>query len=406
MSNEHKFNVCQQLVTGLLAAFVDPENPIELPASRSESGGQALADCLSLLGCKEMRVCFSTKLEAEDVEGAGATPANSAGAEVARGALSAVLRKVMCENVLPILLQLKALMESKHSPFLGLLRQCLCDTLREFKEELKDLLAGDEQLAKEIAFDHSRSHEPDGSSSICAPEAAGASGKPRVQGRRLSLATMMTRSPAAAEAPADAAEAPEDQAPPPPPPPPPREPSPARPSPVRSRRLWCSLHASQPPSEECVPEPSCSAATQLDSQPQASQRGWASPPRTASARREKGPSPLLSLFASLPREVKTEIQVDSGSETEALTPRRWASRPAHGPGLLMALAASRRGEEKTELEAAPSTPLSHKGRSAPGTPLSASSCSSLVEAMLSIRKSRRSSATPLASPASACTPDR
>jgi len=52
-----------------------------------------------------------------------------------------------------VLVQLKSLMEVRHSPFLKQLRHCLREILRDFKDDLKVMLAGDAQLASEIAFD-------------------------------------------------------------------------------------------------------------------------------------------------------------------------------------------------------------------------------------------------------------
>merc|ERR1719265_202648 len=98
-----------------------------------------------------MRICFSTK----QVEGDGQPPApGSQGAEEAtRGILSNLLKRNLCENIMPVLIQLKDLMERKFSPFLRQLRHCIREILRDFKDDLKDILAGDAQLANEIAFD-------------------------------------------------------------------------------------------------------------------------------------------------------------------------------------------------------------------------------------------------------------
>mmetsp|Transcript_3073 Transcript_3073/g.8914 ORF Transcript_3073/g.8914 Transcript_3073/m.8914 type:complete len:1267 (-) Transcript_3073:202-4002(-) len=142
-TNEQKFNVCRQVIS-FLAGFTAED----LPATRSEQGGQALADSLALMSCKEMRVCFSSKCDEE-----------GAVAEAASGALSAVLKKVLCESILPVLLHLKTIMEERRSPFLGMLRQCLREALREFRDELTDMLAGNTLLAKELAFDDPEDEE-------------------------------------------------------------------------------------------------------------------------------------------------------------------------------------------------------------------------------------------------------
>jgi hypothetical protein len=153
MSNDQKFNVCAQIVTTLLAAFVDAEEKIDLPTTTDEPAGQALSDGLALLCCKEMRICFTTQRAGEDEDGQADGTGDKASAEAARGVLSSILKRNMCENIVPVLIQLKNLMEARHSPFLRQLRHCLREILRDFKDDLKTMLAGDAQLANEIAFD-------------------------------------------------------------------------------------------------------------------------------------------------------------------------------------------------------------------------------------------------------------
>lgn len=153
MSNDQKFNVCAQIVTTLLAAFVDSEEKIELPPTIGEPAGQALSDGLALLCCKEMRICFTTQKAGQDEDGEAEGGGDKASAEAARGVLSSILKRNMCENIVPVLIQLKNLMEVRHSPFLRQLRHCLREILRDFKDDLKVMLAGDAQLASEIAFD-------------------------------------------------------------------------------------------------------------------------------------------------------------------------------------------------------------------------------------------------------------
>lgn len=152
MTREQKFNVCCQLVTGFLAHFTVSEEwqRLELPSSDATPGGQALSDAFVLLGCKEMRVCFSPRAAAvqEDED------AEADALEAARGVFSGVLKRVVTEKIVPIMVQLKVVMEEHHSPFLGRLRICLCEILREFgDDEIRELFGCDEHLAEEVFFD-------------------------------------------------------------------------------------------------------------------------------------------------------------------------------------------------------------------------------------------------------------
>jgi len=150
MTNEQKYHVCAQIVNRLLQAFTDSEENIELPGDLCEPAGQVLSDGLKLLWCKEMRICFSAGKAGQDEE----TPeGEKADAEAARGVLSSILKRNVGENIVPVLVQLKNLMEKQRSPFLGQLRDCLREILRDFKDDLPAMLAGDPQLAREITHD-------------------------------------------------------------------------------------------------------------------------------------------------------------------------------------------------------------------------------------------------------------
>merc|ERR1719210_571844 len=194
MSNDQKFNVCAQIVTTLLAAFVDSEEKTELPQTTAEPSGQALSDGLALLCCKEMRICFTTQKAGQDEDGEAEGGGDKASAEAARGVLSSILKRNMCENIVPVLVQLKNLMEAKHSPFLRQLRHCLREILRDFKDDLKAMLAGDAQLANEIAFDlQAQDGESDEKAEAAPKEPAERPMLPLLGGasRRVSLGSMM-----------------------------------------------------------------------------------------------------------------------------------------------------------------------------------------------------------------------
>merc|ERR1719181_2423908 len=67
-----------------------------------------------------------------------------------------MLKTIICQHLMPVLIPLKNLMEKRHSPFLGELRRCMCAIVREFREEVKEIMANDPQLANELAFDLGR----------------------------------------------------------------------------------------------------------------------------------------------------------------------------------------------------------------------------------------------------------
>lgn len=54
---------------------------------------------------------------------------------------------------MPIIIELKRLLEKHRSPFLKNLMEYLKELLKDFKDEVNDILVADKQLAKEIQYD-------------------------------------------------------------------------------------------------------------------------------------------------------------------------------------------------------------------------------------------------------------
>ena len=58
----------------------------------------------------------------------------------------------MSRDIVPILIELKHLLEKHRSPLLKYLMLYLKELLKDFKSELKDIVVGDKQLAKELEY--------------------------------------------------------------------------------------------------------------------------------------------------------------------------------------------------------------------------------------------------------------
>jgi condensin-2 complex subunit D3 len=151
MTNEQRLTIYSQAVTVFLSIFLDVDKPVALPSTREEPAGRALHDVLSLLVAKELHMCLSSKRVRED--GDGEEGATSHDAQIAGNALGNMIKRVVCDHVMPTLVQLKHLMEKQHSPFLGQLRRCICLLSVEFMDDLKAVTTGDSLLASEIEFD-------------------------------------------------------------------------------------------------------------------------------------------------------------------------------------------------------------------------------------------------------------
>lgn len=72
----------------------------------------------------------------------------------ARGkAITQAVKKGLIQNTVPIFIELKRLLESKNSPLTGSLMECLRVILKDYKNEIDDILVADKQLQKELIYD-------------------------------------------------------------------------------------------------------------------------------------------------------------------------------------------------------------------------------------------------------------
>jgi hypothetical protein len=63
------------------------------------------------------------------------------------------VKKNMIENIIPIVIAMKHKLEKAKSPLLNDLMTCLRELMKDYKNEVKDMLAADKQLATEIEYD-------------------------------------------------------------------------------------------------------------------------------------------------------------------------------------------------------------------------------------------------------------
>ena len=139
-----KFQISNEIAQHLIAAFA--EETVPLPQSDGDPGNQVIIDALALLGSKELRVTGGRLFTEVEVEGEGV-------AEKEKDVLAKTHRKNVQDNIVPVLLQLKTLMEEKRSPLIRKLRSTLMNVLRDFKDDLSTILSSDPLLAEEMRFD-------------------------------------------------------------------------------------------------------------------------------------------------------------------------------------------------------------------------------------------------------------
>ncbi|KAL2341770.1 hypothetical protein Fmac_009710 [Flemingia macrophylla] len=145
MAPEHLLATFAKLCAEILAAASDGLLNIE-----DENGQSVLQDAFQILGCKEIRIP-STRASSDsaDVEEEGGESGSAA-----RGkAITQAVKKGLVQNTVPIFIELKRLLETKNSPLIGSLMECLRIILKDYKNEIDDILVADKQLQKELIYD-------------------------------------------------------------------------------------------------------------------------------------------------------------------------------------------------------------------------------------------------------------
>lgn len=146
-TDEQRFSITTKVCQDILASFVDSELPLD------SEGSELLADTFDILSLKEM------KLTAMSGPAAGEEPQEDEMAmakavlQVAQKKLvSQVQKRNFVENVIPIIISLKNMLEKQHSPVLKHLMAYLQVTMQDYRSEVKELFAADEQLAAEVEY--------------------------------------------------------------------------------------------------------------------------------------------------------------------------------------------------------------------------------------------------------------
>ena len=138
-----KLQMAQRLSQEVLGAI--SEGTMKLDASTSD----VLADTLAILSSDAMKLNARSADEA-DAETTGAAQATSA---AKANLITKVVKKNMVENIVPLVIALKAHLERERSPMMKNLMLYLRQLFNNYKDEVADILAADKQLANEIQYD-------------------------------------------------------------------------------------------------------------------------------------------------------------------------------------------------------------------------------------------------------------
>ncbi|KAK4354984.1 hypothetical protein RND71_027178 [Anisodus tanguticus] len=148
MAPEHLLATFAKICAEILAAASDGLLNIE-----DVTGQSVLQDAFQVLSSKEIRISTSrgSTTESAEVEEEG-TEGGASSAAKGR-AITQAVKKSLIQNTIPIFIELKRLLESKNSPLIGSLMECLRNLLKDYKNEIDDMLVADKQLQKELIYD-------------------------------------------------------------------------------------------------------------------------------------------------------------------------------------------------------------------------------------------------------------
>ncbi|XP_076925854.1 condensin-2 complex subunit CAP-D3-like [Bidens hawaiensis] len=145
MAPEHLLATFAKVCAEILASASDGMLKIEDVTSQS-----VLQDAFQVLSCKEIKIPTN--------KGSPATESSELEEDASESAvkgrvITQVVKKSLIQNTIPIFIELKRLLESKNSPLTGSLMECLRILLKDYKNEIEEMLVADKQLQKELIYD-------------------------------------------------------------------------------------------------------------------------------------------------------------------------------------------------------------------------------------------------------------
>eukprot|EP00041_Stephanoeca_diplocostata_P035638 m.1264576 g.1264576 ORF g.1264576 m.1264576 type:complete len:1558 (+) comp24735_c0_seq11:92-4765(+) len=139
-----RLQLTQKLCQEVLGAVADESLKFASPAAMAAVVG----DTLDILASADIKVEARAGAGDDDDDARVAATAKAKAAMVSK-----IVRKNVAENIVPIVIGLKVFLERKRSPLMKHLMLYLRELMKDYKEEVSDILAADRQLANEIEFD-------------------------------------------------------------------------------------------------------------------------------------------------------------------------------------------------------------------------------------------------------------
>ncbi|XP_027435223.1 condensin-2 complex subunit D3 isoform X1 [Zalophus californianus] len=148
-TDEQRFNITSKICLSILASFADGILPLDMEAS------ELLSDTFEVLSSKEIKLLAMRSKADKDLlmEEDDTALASAVMQEAQKRLISQVQKKNFIENIIPIIISLKTLLEKNKIPALRELMTYLREVMQDYRDEIKDCFALDRQLASELEYD-------------------------------------------------------------------------------------------------------------------------------------------------------------------------------------------------------------------------------------------------------------
>uniref|UniRef100_A0A0B7B2K0 Condensin complex subunit 1 C-terminal domain-containing protein n=1 Tax=Arion vulgaris TaxID=1028688 RepID=A0A0B7B2K0_9EUPU len=133
MTDEQRFKITDKINKEILSAVADQMIPLD------NEGSQILHDALAILSSKEIKLSTLRSKSVEDIGGEeGADMAQIVTVTAKKALISQVIKRNVIENVVPVVISLKHMLEKSRSPLLKYLMMYLRELFKDYKNEIKD----------------------------------------------------------------------------------------------------------------------------------------------------------------------------------------------------------------------------------------------------------------------------
>ncbi|XP_006892915.1 PREDICTED: condensin-2 complex subunit D3 [Elephantulus edwardii] len=153
-TDEQRFNITSKISLSILAYFVDGILPLDMEAN------ELLSDTFEILSSKEIKLlAMRSKPDKDLIEDDDMALASVVMQEAQKKLISQVQKRNFIENIIPIIISLKTMLEKSKIPALRELMAYLREVMQDYRDEIKDFFAVDKQLASELEYDMKKYNE-------------------------------------------------------------------------------------------------------------------------------------------------------------------------------------------------------------------------------------------------------